>query len=369
MISGIYFDGRNSTAHRVQIKFREHAVVLLGQGIELLFAPNEIKLAEPYSHAPVLLELGNGAHCEIQERADKKSVLRALRYKPSMVERWQSKWHGALGAVVVMIGLLFCAFHWGIPRLTTVLVARIPASVELDIGAQMLPVLDQNLFQPSGLSDQRMKQVRVIFQKIAPAHPRIPMRLVFRIAPRLGANAVALPDGTIVVTDQMIVAIVGKSGDLTGERANQLAGVLAHEIGHIEHRHTLQALLSNSAVLAISASLFGDYSALVTAIPTIVIGNEYSREMESEADDYAIQTLKEHQISPICMAEVFESLQRLSAKNAFNSAPKWMRIMSDYSSNHPATALRIQRFRDAAAASPNLSAEIVPGDATVQPKQ
>lgn len=347
MISGIYFDGQDGTAHEIQIALQDHAVHILGLGIDLLFPVTQLRLAEPFRHAPGLLKLGNGAHCEIHDIDDKTSLIRMLQYRPSQVERWQSAWLGALCAIVIMLGFLFSVYYWGIPKLTATLIDRIPASVETKIGTEMLPVLDQALFTKSKLANNSKLQAQKIFDQIKPDHPRLPLRLIFRASEQLGANAIALPDGTIVVTDAMVNNIAN-DGDLTDDAANQLSGILAHEIGHIEKRHTLKALLSNSIVTAVSASLFGDFSAVVTAVPTILVGSEYSREMESDADNYAIQLLEQNNISPICMAQVFELLHKQSEKNELTKMPRWMRFMSDFSSSHPSDAQRIERFRTAA---------------------
>jgi len=209
-------------------------------------------------------------------------------------------------------------------------------------------VLDQGITTPSKLSEERKQQARDILQRIQPAHPRVLLRLVFRQSVPLGPNALALSDGTIIVTDSMINDITASTGELQGEQANQLAGVLAHEIGHIEKRHTLKSMLSNSMVAAIAASLFGDFSAVATAVPTIVVGSSYSRELESEADDYAIALLREHNISPICMAEVFELMMNNRNKSVNAAVPKWMQVATDFTASHPSTGSRIQRFRDAA---------------------
>jgi Zn-dependent protease with chaperone function len=149
----------------------------------------------------------------------------------------------------------------------------------------------------------------------------------------------------------MVAALAPKGGDLTGAPARELAGVLAHEIGHIELRHTLRALLANSAVTVVTATLFGDFSALVTAVPVILVGSDYSRDMESEADAYAVQLLIEHDISPGYMANVFELLHKKSLQSPASKMPKWMRFATDFTASHPSDETRIQRFRDAAAKS------------------
>lgn len=350
IFTGIYFDGRVAVAHPIHLIIKHRAIHLLGQGIDLLIPIGQIRLNEPFAYAPGILELGNGAHCEFHE--NKRNLQKALHYRASWVERWQARWQAALLAVVFMLGLLFAAYHWGIPKLTAMVVVKIPPSVETKIGAEMIPVLDKSLFTPSKLTDAQKQNVRDIFDSIKPAHPRLPMQLIFRASPQLGPNAIALPGGTIAITDQMVTSLADKSGALNADSTKELAGVFAHEIGHVELRHTLRSLLSNSAVTVLAATLFGDFSALVTAVPVILVGSEYSREMEAEADGYAIQLLEEHDISPDYMAKVFEQLHKSSEKNAFNKMPRWIRFTTDFTASHPSDEERIKRFHAAAAQSP-----------------
>ena len=348
MISATYFDGRSAAAQSVELHIKDDVINLLGKGINLFFTIDQLRLNEPFLAAPSFLELGNGAHIEVASSEGKAALQQALDFQPSQIVRWQQKWVGALIATEVMIGLLLSAYFWGIPKMTEIVVARIPDSVEQQLGAELIPTLENGFFTPSGLSDQRMEQAQKIFDAITPAHPRVPMRLLFRRAPSLGANAVALPGGTIVVTDQMIATITAKTGDLKGDQAIQLAGVFAHEIGHVENKHTLKALLSNSALAVISASLFGDFSAVITAMPVALIHSEYSRNMEAQADEFAIKRFHELGYSTNQMANLFELLHKKSAKDDLGDMPSWMRVATDFSASHPSDEARIQRFRQAA---------------------
>lgn len=54
------------------------------------------------------------------------------------------------------------------------------------------------------------------------------------MAPQIGANAFALPDGTLVVTDELV--------ELAGDNDDEVLAVLAHELGHIHERHGLRLL-------------------------------------------------------------------------------------------------------------------------------
>jgi predicted Zn-dependent protease len=163
----------------------------------------------------------------------------------------------------------------------------------------------------------------------------------------LGANAIALPDGTIIVTDRMLLEILGRQTEFGVAETAQLAGVLAHEIGHVERRHSARALARSSLTAALSAALFGDFSAVAAGVPALIMNMSNSREMEMEADSYAIAALNERRMPLAPLAELFESLGALH-EEADQDAPEWLAGAGRYLASHPAAAERGARVRAAA---------------------
>lgn len=349
MITANYFDGRQGLLHAVGLQVQPDGVTLSGAGIRKTFSPQEFWLEEPFRSAPCYLQFADGSHCEIHERDAQQSLLQQLAYKKSRVEQWQDQWLGALLAIALMLGLLFSAHHWGLPWLADKGAAKLPLSAERLLGAAVMNALDQGLFEPSRLSDQRIAQAEHVLRRLRPVSSRVPIRLEVRSAKALGPNAFALPGGTIVLTDQMVIHITGKDGnELTGSLADELSGVLAHEIGHVENRHAIKSLMNDSLLTVLLGSLFGDFSAVVTVAPAVLVQSEYSRKMEAEADAYAIDLLKRRGISPAHLADLFESLEQKNKHDKNDALPAWMQEASEYVSSHPPTPERIARFRQAA---------------------
>ena len=110
---------------------------------------------------------------------------------------------------------------------------------------------------------------------------------------QLGANAFALPGGTIFVTDELL--------DLLRGRDDVLIGVLGHELGHVEHRHGMRLLAQATALGALSSTLWGDFSALFATLPVLYGQSAYSRDFEREADREAIRLLRANRIRPDVM--------------------------------------------------------------------
>jgi len=123
------------------------------------------------------------------------------------------------------------------------------------------------------------------------------VRWQFRAVRDLEGNAFALPNGSIYVTSGLLARM---------ENEAQLAGVLAHEITHVVNRHSYRANRSSrKKMVAIDFMLAGAsftvygalgsavVYALVTTLPMIVVETTFgfSRELEHEADVYAVNAL------------------------------------------------------------------------------
>jgi Zn-dependent protease with chaperone function len=348
MIAAIYFDGISGKRHPVHVKVANDQIHVVGADVCCSVATNSARLGEPFAHAPCVVGLADGSRLEVHEPVARQSLLRALKFKESLVMRWQNKWLGALVAIIFMLCALFSAYYWGVPWAAARGSVYVPYEIEKKLGDQELAALDKGLFKPTELSAARQQRAQEIFQRIMPTSPRIPMTLVFRSSKVVGPNAFALPNGTIVVTDEMITHITGSGSELTGGLEDELAGVLAHEIGHVQGRHSVQMLIAGSIVGACTWTLFGDFSAVAAGAPAYILHLEYSRSMETAADDYAVTLLKQHHIPASRLAELFESLETLNAsgKRALK-LPNWMRVATGYMSTHPATEERIARLKQA----------------------
>ena len=99
------------------------------------------------------------------------------------------------------------------------------------------------------------------------------------------ANAFALPGGRIYA----LGALIGKA-----DSVDELAGVLAHELGHVAHRDALRTMISSGGSAFLFGLLFGDVSgsgAIVLAGRTLV-QSAYSRQAEASADAFAAAVMR-----------------------------------------------------------------------------
>ena len=140
-------------------------------------------------------------------------------------------------------------------------------------------------------------------------------------------NAVALPGGQVLLFDGLVQE---------AETPEELAGVLGHEVGHVQERHVMTALLRQfgmSILLSGANTSVGE-----TVFGLAAMG--YSRDAEREADDYARERMSESRISPLGTAAFFERLGG-DEEGEENAVIGWV-------SSHPDPAERAKAYRAAA---------------------
>lgn len=150
--------------------------------------------------------------------------------------------------------------------------------------------------------------------------------LNIRVADLPMVNAAALPGGNIVIFRKLLDEAEGP---------DEVAGVLAHEIAHVEERHVTEALLRELGVGVVIAAFGGGTGANIETL----LSARYSRDAEREADDAAIRSLARAGVSPIPAARFFERMASQEGRLADGLA---------YLSSHPPSAERQGRFRQSA---------------------
>jgi Zn-dependent protease with chaperone function len=205
-----------------------------------------------------------------------------------------------------------------------------PASALRVLSRQTLALLDHSVFSPSELPSARQDQLARRFTALTQPRAAIPVTLQFRASPVLGANAMALPDGTIVVTDDL--ARLAASDD-------EVMAVLGHEAGHVQERHGLRSIIQSSVVSVFVTWYLGDINALVAAAPTALVDAKYSRDLERDADEYAASFLRVNGLPTSLLADILDKLEASHSGGTEGSGG------AAYLSSHPATSERIDRLR------------------------
>ncbi|GGX76222.1 M48 family metallopeptidase [Pseudoduganella dura] len=327
-LTGNYFDGRTSRAHRVTLAVRD-GMVHLGGDIERSTPLAQMRVAERIARAPRKLTFPDEATFEADDQGALDALLQATGHRDSPVVRAQQSWRGALAALGVTVGVVVLGYLFVLPAGADLVARTLPVAVERQMGQGTLALLDRHVFAPSRLSEARRGELAARFARLVPPGtvegPAPVWRLVFRKS-RIGPNAFALPSGDIVLTDEM-VALLNDDG--------AVMATLAHELGHLHGRHLTRRLILGSAVAAASLLVSGDASSLVAGVPALALDLRHSRDAEREADDYAVALLERNGLPLAYLERVFVALDGLEENGAVPA----------YLSSHPATAERLARVR------------------------
>jgi Zn-dependent protease with chaperone function len=240
----------------------------------------------------------------------------------------------ALTATAVFLALVLAYFHWGIPAISQLAADRLPASVLDRASRETLQLLDSHYLAPSTLPGERQAELRRLLARHAPDYPI--ERLRFAASELLGANALALPDGSIVVTDDLV--------DLAASDSEVLA-VLAHELGHVEQRHAIRQLLQGAAIGVTIALVGGDVSTLgdiVLTLPVVFTRLHYSRNFELEADAYARDFLRERGLDARALNAMLTRLHTSRVECEPEQDPCAGGGWAGYFSTHPHLEERLQ---------------------------
>jgi Zn-dependent protease with chaperone function len=337
MIAGHYYDGVSSRSVRVELLIHGGIAVISGEDLRRRVPIARLAISEPLEHAPRILRLPDGAVIESDDPM-LEPLLIENGYRDSAAVRWQRHWPASLLALLALIAALLAAYQWGLPWAADAAARHLPAAIERHIGDESWRALDSAYFQPSQLGMERQEKVRADFAALRqPGDERTPYRIEFR-ASGIGANAFAMPNGVIVVTDDLV--------DLADdERA--LLGVLAHELGHLERKHAMRRLLQALGVGMLVNLAVGDVSTVLTAAPTILLDQKYSRDFEREADGYAIDMLHANHVPLTPMATLFEKMRDADGARAKATGDNAEQGGYDYLSSHPADDERIARLKAA----------------------
>jgi len=189
-------------------------------------------------------------------------------------------------ATIVTIAFVWSLVKWGIPAAGDYIAGKLPEQTGSFIEKTIITQLEKDWFTESELPTERQDEIYALFDSVKSKLGHESDDYIFKIRnaeDSIGANALAFPNGTIIMTDQLIKLV---------KSDKQIAGVLAHEIGHLSHNHSLRQLVRGSLLTFAIAWVSGDVSgasSLVITAPALLTQLSYSREFEHEADRYAIK--------------------------------------------------------------------------------
>jgi Zn-dependent protease with chaperone function len=304
---GVYLDGETADSREVIVKFGAESLVFMALDETPLAhwplatlrrlpeAPNhpgELRLIPDHGGLERLILTDRDMIAAIQEVCPD---LHRPEKTPSHSKRRMVFWSiGAVASVLLVIFVLS-------PFIAARLAAAISPEAEMRLGDKV--------------SEQIMDLLRFIGgDQVAVCETPEGTRAMEAMVARLGVQA-HLPIRVSVINHGMVNALTAPGGRILVMRGlideasgpEEVAGVLAHEIGHVIHRDPTREVLRSAGTAGILSLALGDITGggLITVVADSVLNASYTREAETAADDEALAMLAEAGLPSAPLADFF----------------------------------------------------------------
>ncbi len=292
MVSGIYFDGNTSRKQQVTLQVDAEG------NISFL----EIDKSVPFDSAQISSRVANTTRYinfpdgSVFETKDNDAIDKLENdYAPSVFKgfahKLESKRTFVLFTLVLVIVSSWAFIQYGIPAFSRQLAEVIPDKASNYLGQGMLEYMDNNWLEETELNQEKQQRLTSRFNQLVNSiEHNYEFNLQFRGGGPIHANAFALPDGTIIFTDELIKLAATD---------DEVVAIMLHEIGHVIRKHSLRSALQQFSLAMFAMVLTGDVStssSVITALPLVLVKSGYSQNMETEADTFALEYMKQHNI-------------------------------------------------------------------------
>jgi predicted Zn-dependent protease len=268
---------------------------------------------------------------EIRERLPRRSWLREPHLRVL-----QSGWLGIAGVGLTAVLVILLAYFVALPAVGEQLALQIARPDEMQMGDSMMEGFHKQLV----IDTARSKQLQAFADelKLPGDYP-----LKVYVAKSYQINAFALPGGHVVVFSALLDSL---------KQADELVALLGHEYGHVQRRHSLRILGRAMSTLIVGGLVFGDVGGVSS---TMIEGGDflrrmhYSRELETEADEFSLQMLEANGLSPQAPIRLFAHFRKLELSDSTEHATEADgvgKLATTLLSSHPLTDDRIAHFHE-----------------------
>ncbi len=351
MFQAEYFDGLSARSQSVWVEVKDNRLQMHVENGLLSYALNEVEVQARIGSAKRVIDLPDGARLEAIDISALEAVVpfRSARFS-RMLHYLENNLAWVFVALITTVFAGWMFLQHGVPKLAEYVAKVTPPSMESRLGEQVLKGLDHRLgyFSTSKVEKGKQDKIVLALEKLCDANACPAYQLHFRDGGLIGANALALPGGMMVITDGLIE--LAKNDD-------EIIAVLAHELGHIKQRHAFRQSIQGTLSGLVLAAITGDVSSLGSGLPAALMQMRYSRQHELEADTFALAALQQSCLPPRAFAEILFRLQNQhlgldKAKSKRKTKQKQPPVeaynpISDMLSTHPNTLERIKPFLEA----------------------
>jgi len=334
-----FYDGETAQAHAASVRATAGELIILraADGGALVRWPiAELAVLGDLTHeaVPLLMRRGSDARLVIVDPALRRQLadlvpgLAALAAQPTATTR---RIVGFGTTLVALIGLFWLAIDYG----TQYAVPLLPHGLQVKLGESVFEALTANETLCEG--EKGVEALNRLANRMARAAD-YPHDVVVYVVNGGPVNAFTLPGGILVFYSDLI--------EQAKDRA-QVAGIMAHEIGHVVHHHPVKGVVRQLGVDLLVRLVSGGYSDVVSTLGAggnLLLGLRNGRAFERDADATGVRILEKLEMRADGIASFFEQMLEKEPKDAAAAIGIW--------SSHPPTGERIAATRRPATGRP-----------------
>ena len=305
----VFLDGRSNRKRSVKLRFADRLDIIEESTILDWWPYDQVRRADSPSQTLRLrcetaLPL---ARLEVADSATQGFVTAYCRSLDVGGASAGQTWRIVFWSLAAVCSILLLAF-FGIPFVADRLAPMLPLALEQRIGG----AVDKQAQLIFGGKTCEGAEGQAAFTKLVDKLKTaggIDMPLEARVVSSKIPNAYALPGGKIYLLDGLLKK---------AEKPDEVAGVLAHELGHVQHRDSLRKIIQTGGTSFLIGLLFGDVTggSAVLFVGRTLFDASYSRDQERAADAFAIDVMHKLGRSPKGLGEL---LVRVTGNDASNS--------------------------------------------------
>lgn len=341
-----FFSGNLTAAIPIHVQVAATQWILRSDDGEQVreFTSEDVSISDRLANTPRLVLFADGSSLESTANSTLDQLAQnsaGTKQKFSrLVHLLESHSKFAAIATALVVAAVVSLYTLGLPRLAESVALNLPDQIETEIGKASLRSF--NAFGGvTGLSLTERSRAHLQLERVllpAETSPELHLRNIGALP-----NAFALPGYHIVATDALLRLL----------NDDEVAAVMAHEMGHLTHRHAEQQILLGSTSLLLIAATTGDLSILTSfaaALPLSLLQSGYSREFEKHADALAVERLVKVGIPPEALIDALMQLETSLTGEETNN------IQFSYLSTHPTNEERFEYIRETARAIASIEA-------------
>lgn len=240
-----------------------------------------------------------------------------------------------IGAGIIIFGLIkFCSSSEENPITGEKQYVDLSAKEEVALGAQSTPMMlnEYGGLHPDESAQEILRGVgnKLVQNSIASTSPY--EFKFYLLADSKTVNAFALPGGPIFITYALFSRL---------QNEDQLAGVLAHEIGHVISRHSAEQMakqgFTNTVLTGVAVGSESQQATQAAAVFANLVNMKYGRGDELESDNLGVKIMLDANYEPEALIGVMKILQEASGPNR----------VPEFQSTHPNPENRIEKIKEA----------------------